>query len=92
MTEEIKEKAESLAVIYVTMLWGAADEEIKVPSVENTELQGSPFKTWSRSVYSHACYAYCLRLLTSLLISTPPAHSPAFFPKPLPTFSCVRYD
>ena len=23
--------------------WGAADAEIKVPSVENTELEGSPF-------------------------------------------------
>ena len=30
---------------------GAADAEIKVPSVENTELKGSPFKAWSRSVY-----------------------------------------
>ena len=39
--------------------WGAADAEIKVPSVENTELKGSPFKAWSRSVYSHTCYAYC---------------------------------
>ena len=33
--------------------WGAADAEIKVPSVENTELKRSPFKAWSRSVYSH---------------------------------------
>ena len=32
---------------------GAAEAEIKVPSVENTELKGSPFKAWSRSVYSH---------------------------------------
>ena len=39
--------------------WGAADAEIKVPSVENTELKGSPFKTWSRSIYSHTCYAHC---------------------------------
>ena len=38
--------------------WGAADAEIKVPSVENTELEGSPFKAWGRSIYSHACYAY----------------------------------
>ena len=28
--------------------WGAADAEIKVPSVENAELKGSPFKAWSR--------------------------------------------
>ena len=37
-------------------------------------------------------YIYVLRLLpgiSSLLISTLPVHSPAFFPKPLPIFSCV---
>ena len=39
--------------------WGAADAEIKVPSGDNTELKRSPFKAWSRSVYSHTCYAYC---------------------------------
>ncbi|WP_419608192.1 hypothetical protein, partial [Thiolapillus sp.] len=37
--------------------WGAADAEIKVPSGENTELKRSPFQAWSRSVYSHTCYA-----------------------------------
>ena len=30
--------------------WGAADEEIKVPSGENTELKRSPFKARSKSV------------------------------------------
>ena len=39
--------------------WGAADAEIKVPSGENTERKRSPFEAWSRSVYSHTCYAYC---------------------------------
>ena len=39
--------------------WGAADAEIKIPSVENTELEGSPFKAWGRLVYSRTCYAYC---------------------------------
>ena len=39
--------------------WGAADAEIKVPSGENTELKRSPFQAWSRSVFSHTCYAYC---------------------------------
>ena len=39
--------------------WGAADAQIKVPSDEDTELKGSPFIAWSRSVYSHTCYAYC---------------------------------
>ena len=38
-----------------TQQWGAADAEIKVPSGENTELKRSPFKAWSRSVYSHTC-------------------------------------
>ena len=31
--------------------WEAADAEIKVPSVENTELIGSPFKAWSVGQY-----------------------------------------
>ena len=48
--------------------WGAADVEIKVPSGENTELKRSPFKDWSRSVYSHTCYAYCLWFLTCLFL------------------------
>ena len=39
--------------------WGAVDAEIKLPSVEKTELEGSPFKAWGKSVYSHACYVYC---------------------------------
>ena len=60
---------------------GAADAEIKVPSGENTELQRSPFTGWSRS--------YLLRLLpgiSSLLISTLPVQSTAFYPKLLPIF------
>ena len=69
--------------------WGAADAEIKIPSVENTELEGSPYKAWSRSVYGHTCYAYCQGFLSFLLISTLSVHSPAFFPKPLPIFPCV---
>ena len=37
----------------------SADAEIKVPPGENTELKRSSFGAWSRSVYSHASYAYC---------------------------------
>ena len=48
--------------------WGAADAEIKVPSGENTELKRSPFKAWSRSVYSHTCYAYCQEVLPCLFL------------------------
>ena len=48
--------------------WGAADAEIKVPSGENTELKRSPFQAWSRSVYSHACYAYCQGALPCLFL------------------------
>ena len=66
--------------------WGAADAEIKVPSGENTELKRSPFKAWSRSVYSHTCCAYCQGFLP-LLISTLPIHSPSFFSKTSPDFS-----
>ena len=47
--------------------WGAADAEIKVPSGENTELKRSPFQAWSRSVYSHTCYAYCQAFFLSCL-------------------------
>ena len=48
--------------------WGAADAEIKVPSGENTERRRSPFKAWSRSVYSHTCYAYCHGFLPGLFL------------------------
>ena len=48
-----------LSGLHVPPQWGAADAEIKVPSGENTELKRCPFKAWSRSVYSHTCYAYC---------------------------------
>ena len=48
--------------------WGAADAEIKVPSGENTALKRSPFKAWSRSVYSHTCYAYCQGFLPCLFL------------------------
>ena len=72
-----------------TPQWGAADAEMKVPSGENTELKRSPFKAWSRSIYSHYCYAYCQGFLSFLLISTLPVHSPAFFPKPHPICPCV---
>ena len=48
--------------------WGAADAEIKVPFGENTKLKRPPFKAWSRSVYSHTCYAYCQGLLPCLFL------------------------
>ena len=61
--------------------WRAVDAEIEVPSNENTELKRSYFKAWSRSVYSHTCYAY-------FLISTLPVHSSAFFPNLSRFFLC----
>ena len=66
---------------------GAADAEIKVPSGENTELKHSPLKPGvGQYIAIHAT-------LTAndffLLISTFPVHSPAFFPKPVHSFSCV---
>ena len=71
----------------LTPRWGAADAEVKAPSGENTELKRYPFKAWSRSAYSHTCYAYCQGFLSCLLISTLPVHSPAFFSKTSPDFS-----
>ena len=52
----------------LTPQWGAADAEIKVPSGENTELKRSPFKAWSKSAYSHTCYAYCQGFLSCLIL------------------------
>ena len=46
----------------------AADAEIKVPFGENAELKRSPFKAWSRSVYSHTSYAYCQEFLPCLFL------------------------
>ena len=63
------------------------EAEIKVPSVENTELKGFPLKALSRSVYP-----YMLHLLpgiSSLLISTLPVYS-AFFPKTCLEFFLCR--
>ena len=41
---------------------------IKVLFVENTELKGTLFKAWSRSVYSHTSYAYCQGFLPCLFL------------------------
>ena len=54
--------------------WGAADAEIEVPSGENTELKRSPFIAWSRSVYSHTCYASCQEFLLCLFLSLQSIH------------------
>ena len=64
--------------------WGTADVEIKVPSGENTEHKGSPFKAWSRSVYGHTCYTYCQGFLPCLFLPSGPFA--CIFPKPLPIF------
>ena len=58
----------SLPTPLVSLQWGAADAEIKVPSGENTELKRSPFKAWCRSVYSHTCYTYCWGFLPCLFL------------------------
>ena len=49
----------SCFVLYFIPQWGAADADIKVLSDENAELQDSPIKAWSRSVYCYAWYTYC---------------------------------
>ena len=57
-----------------TPQWGAANAEIKVPSAENTELKRSPFKAWSRSIYSHKCYVYCQEFLPCLFLTFQSIH------------------
>ena len=69
-----------------TPQWGAADAEIKVPSGENTELKRSPFKAWSRSVYSHTCYAYRQGFLSCLFLHFRSIHL-HYFSKTSPDFS-----
>ena len=54
--------------------WGAVDAEMKLPSGENTELKCSPFKAWSRSVYSHTRYAYCRGVLPCLFLAFQSTH------------------
>ena len=65
--------------------WGAADAEIKVSSGGNTELKRSPFKAWSRSVYSHTCYAYCQGFLPCLFLPFRSIHLHIFQKSP-PSF------
>ena len=71
--------------VFITPQWGAADAEIKVQYGENTELKLSHFKAWSRSVYSHTCYAYCQEFLPCLCLPFQSIHL-YFFSKPLPIF------
>ena len=73
------------SALYVSDLpqLGAAGAEIKVPSCENTKLKRSPFKAWSRAVYSHTCYAYCQNFLPYLFLPFRSIHL-HFFQKPLP--------
>ena len=63
---------------------GAADAKMIVPFGENTELKRSPFKAWSRSVYSHTCYAYCQGFFLAYFYTSGPFT--CIFPKPLPIF------
>ena len=65
-----------------------ADAEIRDPSLENPELKDSPFKTWSRSEHSPACFAYRQECLPCQFLSSWSIHL-HFFPKSLPSFSCV---
>ena len=69
-------------------VWRAADAEIKVPSGENTELKRSPYQAWSRSVYSHTCYAYCQGFLPCLFLHFRSIHL-HFIQNFSRNFSCV---
>ena len=75
-----------ILLCYLSPQWRAADAEIKVPSGENTKITCSPFKAWSRSVYSHTCYAYCQGFLPCLFLHFRSIH--LHFPRTSPDFSC----
>ena len=77
-----------MMMMMITPQLGAADAKIKVPFVENTELKRSPFKAWSRSVYSHTCYAYCARDFF-LACFYPSGPFTCIVVKISPDFSCV---
>ena len=62
-----------------TCIWELRTQKLKSPSVENTEFKSSPFKAWRRSVCSMRCMLRLLPGISSLLISTLPLQSPAFF-------------
>ena len=55
--------------------------DAKVPSVQNSELKGSPsiLKAWGRSEYSHACFACCQGFLPFLIMPSQCIHL-HFFP------------
>ena len=89
-TSEVSRRNSTRVIVIIVLSvpqWGAADAEIKVPSGENTELKRSPFKAWSRSVYSHTCYAYCQGFLLCVFLPFRSIH--LYFPKTSPYFSCV---
>ena len=79
-------------LVECTLTWtlqlGAVHAEIKVPSGENTELKRTPFRAWSRSVYSHACYAYCQGFLLCLFLPSRSTHQ-HLFQNLSQFFSCV---
>ena len=52
-----------------------------------TQLKRSPFKAWSKSVYSLTCYAYCKRFLPCLFLPFRSIHL-HFFKKPSRFFLC----
>ena len=72
--------------IIKTLQWGAADTEIKSHLVRAQSLNVLPLKP---AVGQHIAIHATLIAGDFFLISTFLVHSPAFFPKPLPIFSCI---
>ena len=72
LTEEIAVSGFFLSFFLLSFFfypqWETADAEMKVPSVENTGLKGSPFEALSRPVYNYTCYAYCHGFLPCLFL------------------------
>ena len=75
-----------ISAFQVSPHWELRMQKLKSPG-ENTELKRSPFKAWSRSVYSHTCCAYCQGFLSCVFLPFRSIH--LHFSKTFPNFFCV---
>ena len=76
-----------LLLLFLTRSGKLWTQKLKPHLLRTQSLKGSPFKAWSRSVYSHTCYAYCQGFLPCLFLPFWSIHLHFF--QNLNTGSCV---
>ena len=90
----------ALVPLFGVPQWGS-DTDIKDPFVENPELKGSPFKAWSRSEYSPACYTHCQGSLPGWFLPSRSIHLHPFPKTPpevflwllqVPVYNTIQYN